>query len=312
MYRNTIPLQTLCIKCGELTVRRRSAQSDTSLFPLATTLVVAKPSCDEENSKKMDKVTSCFFTALRQLLQQLSSSTLPYTTNFYCQLIMMSTHAAALVALLVTTVMASPNFMATRTTAVNLFNPPAIPQVITAPPPLPKRLTNAQRLARGLPPNPPVRRKNSKRNGQVRRENPSPLPAVVGYIRCTCDKTVVGVPAGGAVWFGQNANSWGEYGATASQNDALVVNVPGGSSSAVDLTTMNGNLKTSFPNIVAVMGFASTNNNLGPGSYHYTYFSASTSTPPSSPAVVQPNAFSSASGMPKGVESAIWKINWSK
>ncbi|KAL0956999.1 hypothetical protein HGRIS_003100 [Hohenbuehelia grisea] len=218
---------------------------------------------------------------------------------------MLSPCTATLIALIATAVTASNIRAPTRTTSVDLFNGPNLHlKPISALDPVPGHLTNAQRLARGLPLNPPVRRR--KRHGQIaRRQNASPLPPITGYISLTCDSPIA--EPDGPVYISSNANAFGEYTPTTDLSEVLAISVPASSGSPTGMTALNGNLRVNFPNVVAILGFATTSGDMSPGSANYAYIGGSTSTPPGSPAVTQPNSYSAAAGVPRGVESAIWQ-----
>ncbi|TFK50840.1 hypothetical protein OE88DRAFT_1659942 [Heliocybe sulcata] len=162
-----------------------------------------------------------------------------------------------------------------------------------------KRLTNAQRLARGLPLRKPTRVK-------ARQAAPSSCPTTshTGIIR------VVAVDGGLQGYVAATPNSFGEYQPTLDASAALRVSF-GTSSCAssagytrLDITAENG--ISNFPMLGFMTGFANTDNNLGSGSYNYAYLGGVTSTPPGSPAVVQPSSYSAVAGVPDATESAVW------
>ncbi|KAL0960411.1 hypothetical protein HGRIS_005453 [Hohenbuehelia grisea] len=216
---------------------------------------------------------------------------------------------AALVALVAGAVMASPN-EPTRTTALGLIDPPlSSPLEISSLLLAPRRLTNAQRLARGLTPNPPVRRGARTGEGVVRRQNPSALPPIEGAIRFTCEDEVAGVPAGGEVWLEKLPAGGGVYDATGASADSLTVTIPDGAVGPVDMITTNDAFTGTLPNVVGIPGVSSANNDLPPGTDNYAYITASNPTPPGSPPVRQPSAYTVATGREFPVESSIWQVD---
>ncbi|MDQ6725598.1 MAG: Ig-like domain repeat protein [Actinomycetota bacterium] len=98
-------------------------------------------------------------------------------------------------------------------------------------------------------------------------------------------------------------NSFGEFVVTTTPSDYLSVSVPSGSEQSI--TALNGQ-NASFPYVGGITGFANTSPNLGPGSSNYAYLGGTTATPAGSPPVAGANAFTSATGIPEPIESAIW------
>ncbi|KAG9099994.1 hypothetical protein FS749_016564 [Ceratobasidium sp. UAMH 11750] len=102
-------------------------------------------------------------------------------------------------------------------------------------------------------------------------------------------------------------NVFGEYGIfVPDQANALLVSftyLPD-SPSQLDFTAVNG-LASAFPFVGGVVGFASTDDNFGPGSYNYAYI-AGTEQIPAGPAVLRDSTFGTATGVPTDSESAIW------
>ena len=101
-------------------------------------------------------------------------------------------------------------------------------------------------------------------------------------------------------------NSFGEYGVTNNPSQYLTVSFDPGSA-PFDITATNGP-NASYPLVVGIQGYASTNANLGPGSFNYAYLGGGTATPANSPALNQPNSFTAATGISEGIESAIWSL----
>ncbi|KAL4258374.1 hypothetical protein AB1N83_008832 [Pleurotus pulmonarius] len=114
---------------------------------------------------------------------------------------------------------------------------------------------------------------------------------------------------GGGFYISQDMNTFGEYTRTTDPTKSLVFDFDTAAAQLgpVSMKTVNGS--PTFPQLSALNGFANANADLGPGTYHYAYLGGSTDTPPGSPAVVQPNSFSAASGTPVGVQSSIWRYS---
>lgn len=166
-------------------------------------------------------------------------------------------------------------------------------------------LTNAQRLARGLPLRKPSRQ--SKKSRQARQAAPSACPSTAysGIVQVTNADT--GAALG---YLPSTLNLFAEYGVTPSAEGALRVAFSAascaGAASQLDILTTNG--AADFPYLGLISGFANagTQGDLGAGSYNYAYFGGVTHTPAGSPPVTAPNSYSVATGVPEVVESAVW------
>ncbi|KAF9491439.1 hypothetical protein BDN71DRAFT_1452864 [Pleurotus eryngii] len=114
---------------------------------------------------------------------------------------------------------------------------------------------------------------------------------------------------GGGFYISRAMNTFGEYTLTTDPAMSLVLDIDmvAARLGPVSMTTVNGS--PTFPQLSALNGFANVNADLGPGTYNYAYLGGSTNTPPGSPAVVQPNSFSAAAGIPVGVQSSIWRYS---
>ncbi|KAI0363803.1 hypothetical protein BV20DRAFT_975207 [Pilatotrama ljubarskyi] len=159
-------------------------------------------------------------------------------------------------------------------------------------------LTNAQRLARGLPPRSP--HLNVRRRALAARQSPAPCPQVTGTIQA---KDLSGNVF---AYVSRRPNAFGEYGKTDSAADALSVVVrtcdaPG----PFGLQTLNGAADHTY--LGAILGFASTSSTIDSSSFNYAYFGG-TDLVPYGPATDSPNTFSSASGLAEPVESTIWTL----
>ncbi|KAJ7461162.1 hypothetical protein FB451DRAFT_1181503 [Mycena latifolia] len=166
----------------------------------------------------------------------------------------------------------------------------------------PLALTNAKRLALGLPLLKPHRRVPTPGTDAP---TTSPLPPVT---------TIVNVHARGTdgtdfgylspVW-----NGFGEYGAFQSTQEGslqLTFSYSPDGPSQISITATNGPSAT-YPFFGAIAGFASDSDDFGPGSYNYAYIGGTTQSPAGSPPFTAgDNSFSAATGIPESIESAIW------
>ncbi|KAL7284694.1 hypothetical protein ACG7TL_001998 [Trametes sanguinea] len=161
-------------------------------------------------------------------------------------------------------------------------------------------LTNAQRLARGLPPRSP--RLNTRRNRALaarQSATPCTFSQPTGIIRVSSanDNSLNG-------YISSTANSFGEYTVTTDAPQALSVAIQrcNSASGPFDMTALNGALSSQYPYVGLVNGFASTDDNIRAGSYNYAYIAGTTSVPAGSPAEAVPNAYSGATGSVKDAE----------
>ncbi|KAI0737167.1 hypothetical protein C8Q80DRAFT_1276637 [Daedaleopsis nitida] len=161
----------------------------------------------------------------------------------------------------------------------------------------PVPLTNAQRLARGLPPNRPRFHNKHRRAIQPRQSGGCPMRTG------TIAVAIAGTNAG---YVRHDANSFGEFGLTTDPAQALSVNFCP-SASFIELTTLNGLL--TFDHLGGVQGFASTSPDLGTGPFAANYvYIAGTTEAPRGPPISGPNAFSAATGIPEDYETTIWQL----
>ncbi|KAF8156942.1 hypothetical protein B0H34DRAFT_770556 [Crassisporium funariophilum] len=163
-------------------------------------------------------------------------------------------------------------------------------------------LTNAQRLAEGLPLKPPRRRGTGT---QVARSAPSAVPSTfAGYIRATDQATGLSIGFVRTIM-----NRFGEYGLTNDPNARLEVTftIASGSTTPIDITATNG--LSAYPLLGGIVGFSSATPNINPGSGNYAYIGGSGATPPGSPAVFVGNSYTDATSMEEGSESAIWTFD---
>lgn len=78
----------------------------------------------------------------------------------------------------------------------------------------------------------------------------------------------------------------------------------------ISITTLNGPNAT-YPYLGGIVGFASTNDDLAPGSANYAYLGGTTFTAPGAGPTAGPNSFSDATAVPEKFESSIWSIDGS-
>ncbi|KIK00289.1 hypothetical protein K443DRAFT_100635, partial [Laccaria amethystina LaAM-08-1] len=180
-----------------------------------------------------------------------------------------------------------------------LHPPPSTPSAQVHPTPLsffPD--ANAERLAAGLSPLPPARsRTTNPRSLAV----PSNTPSVVqGYIQLT--ETGTGADYG---YVSKNLNSDGEFGTTTDLDQRLIVSINLGD---IEEGQFNIVVNGASPHIYfgGIVGYSSTSSDLQSGSYNYAFLGQTEASQPNSPAVSMGNSFNDATGLSRGVESAIW------
>ncbi|KDR66951.1 hypothetical protein GALMADRAFT_258854 [Galerina marginata CBS 339.88] len=178
-------------------------------------------------------------------------------------------------------------------------------QTISSPRFFRKELTNAQRLARGLPLKPPARRRASP-SIAARDAQTSPVPTVTYTVVAQVfqDTTSLGFVA-------PDPNYWTPL-LTPSIDSALRLSfsLPLGatSGSQLSLTMLNDNRGTYF---APVVGRDSTSSDLAAGSFNYLYLdpvaapgTAAGATPQSAPSF-----FSTSSGLDKQTETSVWSVD---
>ncbi|KAG8908706.1 hypothetical protein FRC01_007279 [Tulasnella sp. 417] len=176
---------------------------------------------------------------------------------------------------------------------LDTFKPHPITSPVGAAKPIVGRMTNAKRLAMNLPPLKPKVLKRGTPAASAPRSGHSQLPP--------CPP----------VW-----NEFGEYGIV-QENQAGALKVtftasPDGPSDTLDFVADNGP-STSYPYLGGVVGFASTSDNLGPGSYNYAYVAGTEHIPSRTPQATDQNdpnnSFSATTGIAASAEGAIWKYD---
>jgi len=173
--------------------------------------------------------------------------------------------------------------------------------------------TNAERMARGLPPNPPHRRDGRLvarvSPTPVGANSPAPTQQATGSGSCTprtgtiemtsADGSIVGYLANVATRFGQ-------FGFSPDKTDAIQVQAHC-DGDRFDLTTVN--VDSAYPYIGGITGLQSVSADLLPGSSNYAYFGGVTPTLPGKPASSQDSSFTSLTKISNTVESAIWSMD---
>ncbi|KAG8740498.1 hypothetical protein FRC10_004264 [Ceratobasidium sp. 414] len=197
--------------------------------------------------------------------------------------------------------------------------------------PAPQANTNGKRFAMKLPPlapraHHPQRAAPHRLGSRVQaaaRSQSSPSPPVTQHCNILVQSAtqIFG-------FLSKDLNSFGEYGlfVPSQSPGALEVSFPYSpdSPSRIDFTAVN-NQAPAFPfvgggmlkflvDLLAadwgvVVGFASTSDNFGPGSYNYGYIAGTGQTPPGSSAMLLDSTFGTATGVPTDSESAIWVYN---
>ncbi|KAJ6550986.1 hypothetical protein DFH09DRAFT_1499577 [Mycena vulgaris] len=165
----------------------------------------------------------------------------------------------------------------------------------------PQALTNAKRLALGMPPLKPRRR-----GGAARAANSPAVP-----IPQTCNIRAQGTDGTDFGFISPVWNGFGEYGTFQSAQDgALEVSFSysADSSTQIGFTATNGPSAT-FPLMGAIDGFASDSPDFAVGSYNYAYLGGTTQSPPGSPPFSGASSFSTATGISERIESAIWSYD---
>ncbi|EIN06340.1 hypothetical protein PUNSTDRAFT_127647 [Punctularia strigosozonata HHB-11173 SS5] len=167
-----------------------------------------------------------------------------------------------------------------------------------------ERLTNAQRLSRGLPLNPPHRR-----GTPVARSASSPTPSVTysGYIRV--DKASDGTTLG---YISKNAlnGDLTKYEAPIASAMPVTFYMPVGATSASRLNIYIGQSGLSTYTLLGlVQGRDSTTPRIASGSYNYLYITGTAETAPGSAPQTVGNSYTTVSGISRYSESAVWSYD---
>ncbi|KIP11217.1 hypothetical protein PHLGIDRAFT_33551 [Phlebiopsis gigantea 11061_1 CR5-6] len=206
-----------------------------------------------------------------------------------------------------------------------------------------KRMTNAERLARGLTPNPPHRRapgqlrarqsatptsdsaaptssdlpssasSSASDSATPASSSPSAAPACStynGYIKARYSSPTGQYTDG---YVTNTLNSHGEWGFTHAPSQALAVSFELCTADAgAPVTLLSTNADTAYPYLAAITGFANTGDRdtLSAGSRNYAYIGGTGSDVPYGvDPQPQANSFSTAAGSSEDVETANWTID---
>ncbi|KAH9926339.1 hypothetical protein B0H21DRAFT_826576 [Amylocystis lapponica] len=200
----------------------------------------------------------------------------------------------AAVAALVVSVGATPT-----PTSANGLNPPQV-DLKAVPLNAAEPMTNAKRMARGLPPNRPRFQIYGSHLEPRMSDVPNPCPPVTGYIQ------VGGL--GTATYVSRTPNAFGEYGTTTDISAALSVQYTScDSTSPFDLVALNG--IADYPYFGAISGFSDATPNLSASSPNYFYLGGTVHTAPGAPPAIGGNSFTAATGTSESIESAIWTLD---
>ncbi|KZP09958.1 hypothetical protein FIBSPDRAFT_938256 [Athelia psychrophila] len=232
--------------------------------------------------------------------------------------------ASSLLALLAVTSSSLAAVVTRTTTTPQGINPdPSVLQNVAArnlnaraPAPAPVAMTNAQRMARGLPPKAPVRRHDKPHHPR-----PSSLPqyaaffareshtSAMGYILVT-KSTDASAPSG---YLTNSQNRFGEYQSYSTNvTQALKVSFSYDHTapSKIEITAVNGptSQATSAPFFGGIQGFSSTPD-LAVGSSNYFYLGSVAHTAAGAIPAGGINSFKKATNIAEDIESSIWSLD---
>lgn len=188
---------------------------------------------------------------------------------------------------------------------------PASPGHDASPAQTTSQLTNAQRLARGLPIKPPRRRPNVVVRSAFPRASSAPRASYRGIIavKNTANGQILG-------YISRNSSAHPQYHYKRSTADALVVSFSidiDMSAVYYDVRILSENSdKPAFPLMSLVQGRDATSVNLGPGSFNYAYVAgmAEPGSPPDSVPVTSPaNSYSAVTHLARAAMSNVWIFN---
>ncbi|KAL1940940.1 hypothetical protein VTO73DRAFT_7576 [Trametes versicolor] len=169
-----------------------------------------------------------------------------------------------------------------------------------------RALTNAQRLANGLPPLAPRRRQRSRdAHPHAPRTSPKPCTNPTGTLTVTDVDTGAGVPFGQV---GSMANAFGEYGlAGVEGGGALNVVLLQCNSEGAPFEVQTTNGLGNFTFFGGIIGFGSIDDNISDANSNYVYVGGTSEVSPG-PAQDAPNGFTAATGTERDIESALWTL----
>lgn len=166
--------------------------------------------------------------------------------------------------------------------------------------------TNAQRLARGLPPAPPRKRgRNHHGPSRTRTCSPSPLPPVTyrGVIQVL--SSVDGASLG---YVATDVNYWTPL-LTPDLATALIVSfsLPSGATSGSTLDLATGD--PTYPLLGVTDGRDSTTPDYAPSSFNYGYIGKTVHTDPNATPQLVSSFFADSTQLAKTSESAVWSVD---
>ncbi|KAF9054738.1 hypothetical protein BJ165DRAFT_1523218 [Panaeolus papilionaceus] len=170
------------------------------------------------------------------------------------------------------------------------------------------RLTNGQRLSRGMPLNAPKPHRTVQR-----RQEPSPQPntpvSAVG--------SIIGPGSSPVGYLGAITTDGAIFGVESQLVDSAIMIVERTSQTAVEngvrITIPDSDIGQSYPILGLVQGRDNIDTNAGPGSYHYFYVSgvAQPGTAQGSTGGDIANSYSATSGVTRAVQTNVWTVNYS-
>ncbi|KAF7985611.1 hypothetical protein HWV62_3925 [Athelia sp. TMB] len=172
--------------------------------------------------------------------------------------------------------------------------------------PAPAPMTNAQRMARGLPPKAPTRRTNLPRQP---RPSSTPPRSITGYINVSFPADA-SEPSG---YFTNSQNAFGEYESRSTdvtQALKVALSYSPANPSQLEITTVNGpaTQAANTPFLGAIQGYAS-GIDIGPGSANYLYLGSVPHSAAGSSPIGGDNSFSTLTGISEAIESSFWKLD---
>jgi len=163
-------------------------------------------------------------------------------------------------------------------------------------------LRNSERLARGLPLRPPVRRTKAARDGVA---SPVPTYTAQGHLlaRNAADNSVLG--------YVYKSSAATAYLLNSDIANALTVSIslPIGATSGSQLNVAQVDGPNAFPYFGLVQGRDSTSTDISTGAFNYLYLSATNETPAGSTPQQPGNLPSNSLGTTRSSESAVWAID---
>ncbi|PPR07740.1 hypothetical protein CVT24_003738 [Panaeolus cyanescens] len=167
------------------------------------------------------------------------------------------------------------------------------------------KLTNAERLARGMPLNAPKPHRTVQK-----RQEPSSFPAAAGVGSITGeDSTPVG-------YMGATTVDGAIYGTSDQLVNSAIMYVErtgsGNTETRTRITIPDSDVGASFPILGLVQGRDNIDTNVGTGSYHYLYLSgvAQPGTTAGSVSSVVDNTYSDVSGNTRAVQTDVWTVDF--